>query len=77
MFPTYADILTSHQDLADRGKGADGIVFMQNKTQSIERHSISVIPGKTTSRMIVETTTNAADLTTPGTPLTPFPPKLL
>jgi hypothetical protein len=28
IFQTYADILTSHQDLAYRGKGAGGIVFM-------------------------------------------------
>jgi hypothetical protein len=55
MFPTYADILTSHQDLADCVKGAGGIVFMQDKTQSIERHSIHVIPSESTSEMTAYT----------------------
>jgi hypothetical protein len=40
---TYADILTSHQDQADCGKRIDGILFMEDKTQSIERHSIRVV----------------------------------
>jgi hypothetical protein len=54
-FPTYADILTSHQDLVDCVKGAGGIAFIQNKTQSTERHSIRVIPGKATSGMTAYT----------------------
>jgi hypothetical protein len=55
MFPTYADILTSHQDLADRLKGASGFVLMQDKVQSIERHFIRIIPGEATSKMIAYT----------------------
>jgi hypothetical protein len=43
--PTYADILTSHQDLAYRKKVAGGI----------ERHAIRVIPGEATSRMTTST----------------------
>jgi hypothetical protein len=26
LFPTYGDLLTSHNDLADRGKGAGGCI---------------------------------------------------
>jgi hypothetical protein len=55
MFQTYADILTSHQDLADRRKDTGGIVFTQDKTQSIKRHSICAIPGETISGMTAYT----------------------
>jgi hypothetical protein len=49
IFLTYADILTSHEDQADCGKRIDGILFLQDKTQFIKRHSIRVIPGEVTS----------------------------
>jgi hypothetical protein len=45
----------SHKNLADYWKGASGIVFMQDKRHSIERHSISLIPGEATSVMTAYT----------------------
>ena len=51
LFPTYGDLLTSHNDLADRGKGAGGIVFMQDKLKSIERISLRIIPATSTRGM--------------------------
>ena len=51
LFPTYGDLLTSLNDLADRGKGAGGIVFMQDKLKSIECISLRIIPATSTRGM--------------------------
>jgi hypothetical protein len=42
MFPTYADILTLHQDLADREEEAGGIVFVQDKRHNPLNDTLSM-----------------------------------
>jgi hypothetical protein len=49
IFPTYADILASHQDLADRRNKVGWHCIHVKNVQSIKRHSVRVIPGKFTS----------------------------